>query len=185
MGFRHSWTLPDECDPTAFNRAVSDMDRIIKRLAPDAFSTEGRGGRPFAGCNWIAMLYLRSDGVALTDQAVSGDVFQVNRDIDIEEYTIRNRRARHAGGGMTADRRGYFKPLGSPANVAVCCCLIVLQRHLGREMTVTSDVEGEGWTRAAALCQDVLGYGGGAAIGDDGTLVVDGMAAAEAAAQEG
>lgn len=180
MGFRHSWTLPDECDPTAFNLAVSDMDRIIRRLAPDAFSTEGRGGRPFAECNGVAMLYLRSDGIALTDPASAGDVFRVHRDIDIEEYTIRNRRARSPGGGMTALRRGYFKPLGSPANLAVCCCLIVLQKHLGGDMAVTSDVEGDGWTRAAALCQDVLGYGGGSAIGGDGTLVVDdGPAAAQ------
>ena len=183
LGFRHTWTLPDECDPIAFNRAVSDMDRIIRRLASGAFSTEGKGGRPFAECNGVAMLYLRSDGVALADPAVAGDVFRVDRDIAIEEYVIRNRRSRVAGGEKTtAERRGYFKPLGSPANVAACCCLIILQRHLGSEITVSSDVAGDGWGRAAALCQDVLGYGGDAAIGDDGVLALGGNAAAGAAA---
>ena len=182
MGFRHTWTLPDECDPTAFNRAVTDMDRVIRRIAPGAFATEGSGGRPFAECNGVAMLYLRSDGVALTDPAVAGDVFRVDRDISIEEYTIRNRRSQIMGGGATtAERRGYFKPLGSPANVAACCCLIILQKHLGSEMSVSSDVDGDGWSRAAALCEEVLGYGGDAAIGDDGILALDGNAAAAAA----
>lgn len=174
LGFRHSWTLPDECDPIAFDAAVSDMDRVICRLAPAAFSSRGGEGGAFAECDGVAMLYLRSDGIALTDPAAAGDVFRVDRDIGLDEMRVRNGRLRLARGSGTADRRGSFKPLGSPANLAVCCCLIVLQRHLGREITVTSDVEGDGWKRAAAMCQDVLGYGGGAAIGDDGVLRLDG-----------
>lgn len=172
MGFAHSWTLPDECDPIAFDRAVTDMDRLLKRLAPGAFSTSGSGGRPYAECNGVAMLYLRSDGVALTDPAAAGAIFRVDRDIGYEEYRIRGMRAQVPGGMTTRARRGYFKPLGSPANLAVCCCLIVLKRHLGSEIEVASDVEGDGWKRAAAMCQDVLGYGGGAAVGDDSVLVL-------------
>ena len=181
MGFSHSWTLPDECDPIAFNRAVSDMDAVIGRLAPGAFSTPGKGGRPFAACDGVTMLYLRGDGIALTDPAAAGDVFRVDKDIGLDEMRVRDGRLRLSGGSGTAERRGYFKPLGSPANLAVCCCLIILKRHLGREITVTSDVEGDGWSRAAALCQDVLGYGGGAAVGDDGVLVLG--IGAEAAAR--
>lgn len=86
---------------------------------------------------------------------------------------VLNGRVRLLGSGTGARRRGYFKPLGSPANIAVCCCLIVLKRHLGREFDVSSDVEGDGWSRAAAVCQDVLGYGGGASIGSDGVLRLD------------
>ena len=185
MGFSHSWSLPDECDPIAFDRAVSDMDRVVKRLAPGALSpTGGGGGRPFAECDGVSMLYLRGDGVALTDMAAAGEVFRVDRDIGLREMCVRNMRAGHAGGGgTTAERRGYFKPLGSPANLAACCCLIILKRHLGREITVSSDVPGDGWRRAAALCQEVLGYGGGAAIGGDGLLVLGGEAAAVASTQ--
>ena len=184
MGLRHSWSLPDECDPIAFDRAVSDMDRAIKRLAPGAFSAAGAGGgQPYAECNGVAMLYLRSDGVALTDMAAAGEVFRVDRDIGLREMCVRDMRARHVGGRTTPERRGHFKPLGSPANLAACCCLIILKRHLGREITVSSDVPGDGWSRAAALCQEVLGYGGGAAIGGDGMLVLDGDAAEAASAQ--
>lgn len=170
MGFRHSWTLPDECDPIAFDRAVTDMDRIVKRLAPGAFSTSGDGGLPYAECDGVTMLYLRGDGIALTDPAVAGDVFRIDRDIGYEEMRIRDGRVRLRGGRTSPERRGTFKPLGSPANLAVCCCLIILKRHLGRQITVTSDVGGNGWQRAAAMCQDILGYGGSAAIGDDEKL---------------
>ena len=174
MGLRHSWTLPDECDPVAFDRAVTDMDAVVQRLAPGAFSTSGKGCQPLAECDGVRMLYLRSDGVALVDPAVAGEVFRVDRDIGLEEMLVRNRRGRLGG---TVERRGGFKPLGSPANLAACCCLIVLKRHLGDEIAVASDVEGDGWRRAAALCQEVLGYGGDAAIGGDGALRLGGVAA--------
>ena len=167
MGQSHSWTLPDECDPVAFDRAVTDMDAVVRRLAPGAFSTGGTGCRPYAECDGVRMLYLRADGVALVDQAAGGEVFRIDRDIGVEELLLRERRERLGG---TAERRGYFKPLGSPANLVACCFLIVLQRHLGGELAVVSDVEGDGWRRAAALCQEVLGYGGDAAIGADGAL---------------
>ena len=126
------------------------------------------------------MLYLRCDGIALTDSSAGGAVFRVDRDIGFEEMLVRDKRARMgrlAGQSTgTAHRRGYFKPLGSPANLAVCCCLIVLKRHLGDEIGVASDVEGDGWRMAAALCQDVLGYGGDASIGGDGALRLGGDA---------
>ena len=170
MGFRHSWTLVDECDPIAFDRAVTDMDRIVQRLAPGAFSASGSGGLPYAECDGVTMLYLRADGIALTDPAAAGDVFRIDRDIGYEEMRVRDGRVRLRGGATSPERRGSFKPLGSPANLAVCCCLIVLKRHLGREITVRSDVGGNGWQRAADMCQDILGYGGNAAIGDDEEL---------------
>ena len=173
MGLRHSWTLPDECDPVAFDRAVTDMDAVVQRLAPGAFSASGKGCQPYAECDGVRMLYLRSDGVALVDPAVAGEMFRVDRDIGFAEMRVRDGRARLGG---TVERRGYFKPLGSPANLAACCCLIVLKRHLGDEIGVASDVEGDGWRMAAALCQDVLGYGGDASIGGDGALRLGGDA---------
>ena len=187
MGFSHSWTLPDECDPIAFDRAVTDMDRMVKWLAHGAPFAGENEVKTCAECSGLAMLYLRSDGVAFADPADAGSVFCVDRDISLNEMSVRRGRVRLLGSKNTsAKRRGYFKPLGSPANLAVCCCLIILKKHLGREFDVASDVEGDGWRRAAAACQEVLGYGGGAAIGSDGVLrLVGGQSDAVAAVDRG
>lgn len=61
------------------------------------------------------------------------------------------------------DRRpgDFCKTARKPYDIAVCVCLIILERHFGKKFSVASDGddEEESWPAAREWCQRLFGYG--------------------------
>jgi hypothetical protein len=55
----------------------------------------------------------------------------------------------------------FCKTAYKPYDLAVQVCLVIAAHHLGDAILVSSDGSQEQWQDAIALCQSVLGYGGG------------------------
>lgn len=68
----------------------------------------------------------------------------------------------HEGFGLEMGDTGFefCKTAQKPYDVVVTACLIALQYHLGAGVKLGSDGSNDEWQDGAALCHEVLGYGG-------------------------
>ena len=135
MGYSHYWTRPPRLPPVEFAVAVADCRKLLPQLG---VPLAGPGGTGPPECD--------------VDRIVFNGVGTEGR----EAFAI----SQHEPPRRPSPQIfSYCKTARRPYDLAVQCALIILKRHLGDRLTVTSDgPEGE-WELARAACQQHLSYG--------------------------
>lgn len=150
MGYTHYWYQSSELDKDKFNEAMTDCEKVCSELCKGNLELKGWDG---------------------TGEAVFDDIVSFNgnseKDQDHETFSVQLEK----GTSYSKDDAGrdfYFcKTARKPYDIAVQCCLIVFNHHLGTEhFVVTSDGDMEEWQDAMTTCQDVLGYGDDFKLGE-------------------
>ena len=52
----------------------------------------------------------------------------------------------------------FCKTARKPYDIVVCCCLVIVKKHLGDLITISSDGDEVEWNSSFKLCQKHLGY---------------------------
>lgn len=139
MGYTHYYYRKKELDPIAYLAAAEDCKRVCESELSLLAGRNGDGPPEFT-----------SERIGFNGIDDSGcEPFRFDRVFE-SHY-------------MSADEKGRFfnctKTRHLPYDLAVMCCLIVLQRRFGDDVQVASDGESREWQPARDACQRVLGYG--------------------------
>ena len=146
MGYTHSWTRATTFPGEAWVMAAAECRRVIGHLMATGLKLQFESddlAPPEFGKNLI-----RFNGVGEEGH----ETFLVER--HYKPLAWEKERYKRGPWGT------FCKTARKPYDVAVCACLIVLNRHFGKRFTVGSDGDDfeEGWPLAREACQKILGY---------------------------
>lgn len=150
MGYTHTLERKRLLPLAPWRAAVADCRTLIGRLRADGLEMVEDYDRPDAAPA------LSDDEIRFNGPGEDGhETFLVSRRVPPAAGPESHRRR---PGGMLAE---WTKTDRKPYDLAVCGCLLVLARHLGPAVRVTSDGDDdeENWPRARELCQELFGYG--------------------------
>ena len=136
MGHTNYWTRKPELPTKAFAAAVADCKKIMKHL-----------GIPLGGRNGTGRPIYRADLIEFNGKAPN----------DYETFAVDQITTSRDGEPMVFD---FCKTDHRPYDICVQAALIVLKRHLGAAIIVSSDGGDADWEAAREKCQAHLGYGG-------------------------
>ena len=134
MGITHYWQRDAEFDTDKFAAAALDARLVMEHVGLPLAGTGGEGDAIFAA------------------EAI---VFN-GREVPCEDFTVRRTEQPRQGQPRVFS---YCKTEGAPYDLCVKAALIVLRRHLGTGICVTSDADDDSWQDARENCQSCLGYG--------------------------
>jgi hypothetical protein len=138
MGYTHYWRRKQEFPKRAFLRAVEDCRKVCQAT-----------GVPLAGWDGTGAPAFQAEEICFNGQSATGyETFAVPR------KCVPTRPPDE--GGLYFD---FCKTANMPYDLAVQCCLLVLQHHFGKQIVISSDGNEADWQRAVETCQRVLGYG--------------------------
>lgn len=146
MGYSHSWYRKQVLPKRKFAAASADCRRIAEYLSREkgiaiAFEMD-KPSPPIFDSSVIRFNGLGEEGC---------ETFLVPQDDEISNFG------------------SFCKTNHRPYDIIVCSCLIVLNHHLGRKFTVSSEgnFDSSEWQDAIEACEQVLGYGGEFELHDD------------------
>lgn len=152
MGYTHYWNRKEDLDRYSFAAAMADCDLVLSKIEKDETSGS-KGFYGFFGPEFVEDHPDKDHGAVVTpSQILFNGVETDEEDFSCEDFAVK---------ASSENGFGFCKTRQKPYDYAVCACLIILNHHLGKDFTVSSDGDDddEGWVKGRAICQDVLGYG--------------------------
>jgi hypothetical protein len=139
--YSHYWYRKEMLPQVIFAKAVEDCRKVCKAIGIPLSGWDGSGTPAFTDKG------IRFNGRGLIN---SHETFFVPRTF-VPRHRQVDEKDRHFA---------FCKTAGKPYDLAVCCCLIILNTHFGTEVfRVASDGDEAAWQPAKYACQQFLGYG--------------------------
>lgn len=189
MGYTHYWRRVQKFDPIKFAAAVEDFNRLVpfmERIGVNLAGWDG-SGNPKIDAHEISFNGVEKCGHESFDLGITwpskragGVAGHGDKPIDGDWFAGAQLESRSCGGdcshesfsiplvfepepyNKTTDDGLFFnfcKTAFKPYDLAVTAALVVLKKHLGDSIRISSDGEDCHWFDAKMVCQQELGYG--------------------------
>lgn len=149
MSYTHSWRRPQTVGVEKYRKIRKDFEKILPRF--DCKLVDGMDKDTEFEILTNLICFKHDE-----DSEFSGGTFYFPRKI------IRFIGSVRTDWSCKADNKDY--------NLVVQSVLLILKKHLGKRLTVTTEGRHHNWADCFTVCSDVLGYGAEYGIDNNGTL---------------